>query len=53
MSEIVSAVMEAKIQVTYMRFSKVAAQVKAWLRSLVSLSSVGWKSFSRNMNRVV
>lgn len=53
MSEAVGAVMKSRSNVAYMPLSKGAAQVKALLRSLLSLSSVGWKSFKGNMNRVV
>ena len=45
--------MKSRSRMAYILLSEGAAQVKALLRSLLSLSSVGWKSFKGNMNRVV
>lgn len=45
--------MKSRSRMAYILLSEGAAQVKASLRSLLSLSSVGWKSFKGNMNRVV
>lgn len=45
--------MKSRSRKAYILLSEGAAQVKALLRSLLSLSSVGWRSFKGGMNRVV